>query len=81
MPAREEARLRDLLWRASSVTEKPLTQEEIDQILELDGATEPSRVPQQRQGSDSDSWTRIRTDAGDQRWLNHLSDPPCREPF
>lgn len=77
MPAKEEARLTALLWRAATDSDQPLAQDDIDGILGVDVHPAVARIPAQRQ--DGDAWLRIRTDTGDERWLNHIVDRHCRE--
>lgn len=81
MPAREEARLTTRLWNATRESGRPLVQEEIDAILEVRSEASAPLVPEQRQEPELESWARIRTDAGDERWLNHLTEPHCWEPY
>lgn len=79
MPTNEESQLAALLWNAAADAESALSQQEIDKILGVEAPSPATRVPAQRTDSDPDSWVRIRTDAGDQRWLNHLYDRHRRE--
>jgi hypothetical protein len=79
MPISEEARLTALLWRAAMDSESPLGQDEIDGILGLERRPVVPYIPEQSIDGDADSWLRIRTDAGDERWLAHLVDHQCWE--
>jgi hypothetical protein len=79
MPVGEEADLTTQLWRATIDAENPLTQDEIDRILGVKRQPEGGPVPEQRTPVDPEAWSRIRTDAGDQKWLNHLVEPRCWE--
>jgi hypothetical protein len=67
------------LWRATQDTQRSLTQQEIDDLLELEHTTEPLTIPHQRPEPEVEAWSQIRTDTGDERWLNHLSDRHCGE--
>ena len=79
MPAKEEARLTALLWRATRNSERSLDQDEIDGILGVPrNGTEP-RIPVQRGDAGDDAWLQIWTDAGDEGWLNHLAKFHCSE--
>ena len=79
MPAREESRLTALLWSAAEHATTRLSQQEIDEILGVKASSDDPQVPDQRTAPDPESWTRIRTDAGDQRWLNHIYERHCQE--
>lgn len=81
MPASEESQLVTLLWSAAARAESRLSQQEIDRILGVEAPASAPRVPEQRRDSDGEAWSRIRTDAGDLRWLNHLGEPHCWELF
>lgn len=79
MPAKEEARLTALLWRAARRSEQPLCQDEIDGILGVKRQVTSPYIPQQRIDSGGDAWLRIRTDAGDERWLKVFAELHCTE--
>lgn len=81
MPAREEARLTTLLWKAATEAEGPLSQGEIDAILQVQPPASLDQLPRQRHAADTGSPSRVWTDTGDQSWLADLVERHRREQF
>jgi hypothetical protein len=75
MSASERARLVALPWKASRESARSLTQPGIGRVLEANLDAETPVVPEQRPEPASVGWSGIRTDSGEQSWLNHLAEP------
>lgn len=68
----EEVRLTTLLWEAATEAEGPLNQRQIDAILQVQPHATLDQVPRPRPAPDTGSPSRVRTDTGDQSWLDDL---------
>jgi hypothetical protein len=85
MSASKRARLGALPWKASRDSARSLGQPpgnsrvlEVHLNAETHLDAETPVVPEQRPEAGYEDWSGIRTDSGEQRWLNHLAEPGAR---